>query len=153
MESKKMKILIINGPNLNLLGIREPQIYGMQSLNELNEVIIAFAELNHVAVDFIQSNHEGEIIDVIQGAMGAYDGIVINPAAYTHYSIAIRDAISSVGIPTIEVHLSDVNEREAFRKISMMKDVCLCQISGKGVQSYIEGIEVLIKGKNDANKR
>lgn len=147
MNEKKFRILIIHGPNLNMLGVREPQIYGMNTLKQINEQIGTFAQLNGVEVDFFQSNQEGALIDAIQGSLGVYEGIVINPAAYTHYSIAIRDAIASVDVPAVEVHLSDISQREAFRQISVIKDVCLCQISGKGVNSYTEGIKILLEGK------
>ncbi|MEG1583428.1 MAG: type II 3-dehydroquinate dehydratase [Anaerovorax sp.] len=151
MDEKKVHILVIHGPNLNMLGVREPEIYGTRTLNQINGEIVANDKVKGADVVFFQSNYEGAIIETIQGALGIYDGIVINPAAYTHYSIAIRDAIAGVGIPTVEVHLSCINEREAFRRISVIKDVCICQISGKGVQSYIEGIEVLLEGKKSCN--
>lgn len=140
-----MKIQIINGPNLNMLGIREPEIYGTLTLDEINNKVLEFGRNLDLELLFFQSNHEGAIIDKIQECLGKVDGIVINPGAYTHYSIAIRDAIAAVGIPTIEVHLSDINSREDFRKISVMKSVCIKQIWGKGVNSYIEAIEYLIK--------
>ncbi len=140
-----MKIKIINGPNLNMLGIREPEIYGSLTLEEINNKIKEKASALNVNLEFYQSNHEGEIIDTIQKCYGNFDGIIINPAAYTHYSIAIRDAIASVGIPTVEVHLSDINTREDFRKISVIKSVCVKQIWGKGVDSYTEALEYLKK--------
>lgn len=140
-----MKIQVINGPNLNMLGIREPEIYGTLTLEEINrQVLRRGAELGF-DIEFFQSNHEGAIIDKIQECYGNTDGIVINPGAYTHYSIAIRDALAAVGIPTVEVHLSDINSREDFRKISVIKNVCVKQIWGKGVQSYTEALEVLAK--------
>lgn len=140
-----MKIQVINGPNLNMLGIREPEIYGTLTLEEINcQVLRRGAELGF-DIEFFQSNHEGAIIDKIQECYGNTDGIVINPGAYTHYSIAIRDALAAVGIPTVEVHLSDINSREDFRKISVIKNVCVKQIWGKGVQSYTEALEVLVK--------
>ncbi len=141
-----MKILVINGPNLNMLGLREPTIYGHKSLEEINETIEGyFKEQEDLKIKFFQSNHEGHIVDKIQEARGKYDGIVINPAAYTHYSIAIRDAVSSAEVPTVEVHLSNIESREPFRKISVIKDVCIQQIAGKGIDSYIEGIQKLIE--------
>jgi 3-dehydroquinate dehydratase-2 len=140
-----VKIQVINGPNLNMLGIREPEIYGTLTLEEINrQVLRRGAELGF-DIEFFQSNHEGAIIDKIQECYGNTDGIVINPGAYTHYSIAIRDALAAVGIPTVEVHLSDINSREDFRKISVIKNVCVKQIWGKGVQSYTEALEVLAK--------
>lgn len=138
-----MKIQIINGPNLNMLGIREPEIYGSLTLEEMNRQLSEMGEELGLSLDFYQSNHEGDIIDKIQSCYGSADGIVINPGAYTHYSIAIRDAIAAVGIPTVEVHLSDINSREDFRKVSVIKNVCVRQIWGKGIRSYSEALEFL----------
>ncbi len=138
-----MKIQVINGPNMNMLGIREPEIYGSLTLEEMNIKLKKREEELGIELEFYQSNHEGDLIDKIQDCYGKKDGIVINPGAYTHYSIAIRDAIAAVGIPTVEVHLSDINRREDFRKISVIKNVCIKQIWGKGVQSYIEALEFL----------
>ena len=139
-----MKILVINGPNLNMLGVREPEIYGSLTLDEINLQLLETAKGLGVELGFYQSNHEGCLIDKIQECYGTVSGIVINPGAYTHYSIAIRDAIASVGIPTVEVHLSDINSREDFRKISVIKNVCVKQIWGKGVHSYLEALEFLV---------
>lgn len=138
-----MKIMVIHGPNLNLLGVREPDIYGVLTLDEINQQIKREADRLGVQVEFYQSNHEGAIVDVIHQCMGKADGIVMNPAAYTHYSIAIRDAVAAVLIPTVEVHLSEIREREAFRQVSVMKDVCRKQICGKGVGSYLEALRFL----------
>ena len=138
------KILIINGPNLNMLGIREKNVYGVKTLDEINDWIEKEAATLNVETDFFQSNHEGEIIDTIHEAMGEYDGIVINPGAYTHYSYAIRDAIASINIPVYEVHLSNINEREDFRKISVTAPVCVGQVYGMGEQGYILAIKELI---------
>ena len=138
-----MNILIINGPNLNLLGKREPEIYGYETLEDINKMIDMEASKSDVNIDFFQSNHEGAIIDRIHEAMGVIDAIIINPGAYTHYSYAIRDAISSVNIPTIEVHLSDIHSREEFRKVSVIKDVCVKQISGLGPKGYINALNDL----------
>lgn len=140
-----MKIQVINGPNLNMLGIREPEIYGSLTLEEINRQVRRKGEELGFQLDFYQSNHEGDIIDKIQECYGKADGIVINPGAYTHYSIAIRDALAAVGIPAVEVHLSDINSREDFRKISVIKNVCIKQIWGKGVHSYTEALEFLSK--------
>jgi 3-dehydroquinate dehydratase II len=140
-----MKIQVINGPNMNMLGVREPEIYGSLSLEEINNQLTRKGEELGLTLNFFQSNHEGDIIDKIQECYGNTDGIVINPGAYTHYSIAIRDAIASVGIPTLEVHLSDINSREDFRKISVIKNVCIKQIWGKGINSYTEALEFLAK--------
>ncbi len=130
------KILIINGPNLNMLGKREPTIYGSRTLDEINADIAKYAAELGAECDFFQSNHEGALIDVIQRVDGKYDGCVLNAGAYTHYSIAIRDAIGSVDTPFIEVHISEPKEREEFRHISVIADVCQCVISGHGEQSY-----------------
>ena len=136
-----MKILVINGPNLNMLGIREPDIYGKQDFKALEEFIRTSAEgLGH-SVTLFQSNHEGEIVDVIQSAYGVYEGIVINPAAYTHTSVAILDALKAVGIPTVEVHLSDINEREEFRKHSYVSMVAKKTICGLGFEGYKKALE------------
>ena len=132
-----MRILVINGPNINFLGIREPGIYGAKNYAELTALVEAAGQRLGAAVDCFQSNCEGEIIDVIQNAYGKYDGIVINPAAYTHYSIAIRDAIKAVELPCIEVHLSNIYAREEFRSRSVIAPVCMGQISGFGAASYL----------------
>ena len=139
-----MNILVINGPNLNLLGIREPEIYGTDTLEEL----MMWLETNPISSNhsfkFYQSNHEGEIIDTIQDERHWAKGILINPGAFTHYSYAIRDAIVSVAIPTVEVHLSDIHNREEFRQISVISPVCINQVSGLGKDSYIKGLKLLI---------
>ena len=135
-----MKILVINGPNLNMLGIREPDIYGKQNFAALEEFIKDSAKEAGVDVSLFQSNHEGEIVDVIQSAYKVFDGIVINPAAYTHTSVAILDALKSVAIPTVEVHLSDINEREEFRKFSYVSLVAKKTICGLGFEGYRKAI-------------
>ena len=136
-----MKLLIINGPNLNMLGLREPDIYGKQDYKTLCNMIEEACE----GIDFeiYQSNHEGDIVDKIQSSFGNTDGIVINPAAYTHTSVAILDALKAVGIPTVEVHISDINSREEFRKFSFVSLYAEKQIAGKGLQGYIEAIQYL----------
>lgn len=139
-----MKILVINGPNLNMLGIREPDIYGRKTYDDLLSYIKEEAEKLGVTVEFYQSNHEGDIVDKIQSAYGNTDGIVINPAAYTHTSIAIPDALKAVGIPTVEVHISDISSREAFRRISYVSPVALKTIAGKGFEGYILAMNELI---------
>jgi 3-dehydroquinate dehydratase-2 len=139
-----LKILIINGPNLNLLGVREPDIYGSESLSDIENWLNDQPEADGHSIIWFQSNHEGELIDFIHGAMGNVGGIVINPGAFTHYSYAIRDAIAAINVPTVEVHLSDINTREKFREISVIKDVCLDQISGLGKIGYLKGIQRLI---------
>lgn len=139
------KILIINGPNLNFLGIREKSIYGHADYKALMEMIYEHGEKIGVQIDAFQSNSEGSIIDRLQQAyFDEVDGIVINPGAYTHYSYAIRDAIASVQIPTVEIHISNVYEREDFRKISVIKPVCVKQIYGKGIAGYIEAIDYIV---------
>lgn len=141
-----MKILVINGPNINLLGTREPEIYGSTTLDEIQNEISNYAKtFNSVDVEFFQSNHEGEIVEKIQGALNVYDGILINPAAYTHTSVAIADAIKAVKLPAVEIHLSNINSREDFRKNSITASACVGQISGFGKNSYLAGLFCLIK--------
>ena len=135
------KILVINGPNLNMLGIREPDIYGKQDFAALEEYIRASAKELGLSVSLFQSNHEGEIVDIIQSAYGIYGGIVINPAAYTHTSVAILDALKAVGIPTVEVHLSDINSREEFRKHSFVSMIAVKTICGLGFEGYRKALE------------
>ena len=138
-----MNILMINGPNLNLLGIREPEIYGSDTLDELMLWLKNSPEAAGHSFKFYQSNHEGEIIDSIHDEREWAEGMIINPAAYTHYSYAIRDAILATGIPTVEVHLSDIHSREEFRQKSVISSVCIAQITGMGKQSYLEGLKFL----------
>ena len=140
-----MKILVINGPNINLLGLREPEIYGCKNYAALMEFIQAVCADTGVEAECVQSNHEGVIVDAIQEAYGRFDGIVINPAAYTHTSIAILDALKAVGIPAVEVHLTDIKEREAFRQVSYVAEACEKSIAGKGFEGYAEAIRYLAK--------
>ncbi len=140
-----MKLLVINGPNLNMLGIREPDIYGKQNFRALEDFIRASAEEYGHSVTLFQSNHEGEIVDVIQAAYGVYEGIVINPAAYTHTSVAILDALKAVGIPTVEVHLSDIQSRDEFRKFSYVSLVAKKTICGLGFEGYREALAYFAK--------
>ena len=140
-----MKILVINGPNLNMLGIREPGIYGSETFADLIEKIKRHAERRGVEVGFYQSNHEGGLVDEIQAAWGKYDGIVINPGAYTHTSIAIADALAAVRIPTVEVHISDVDSREDFRQISYSRPLCVGCIKGHGTDGYCEAVDILLE--------
>lgn len=142
-----MKILVINGPNLNMLGIREPAHYGRETYADLVEKIQSYCTTMGVEVTFFQSNHEGELVDEIQNAYGVMDGIVINPSAYTHTSVAILDAVKAVGIPTVEIHISKVEEREAFRQISYVRLACVKTITGHGTDGYLEAIDFLIGGK------
>lgn len=136
-----MKILVINGPNLNMLGIREPDVYGAQSFSALEDFIRNSAKELLLDVTLYQSNHEGELVDIIQSAYGVYDGIVINPAAYTHTSIAILDALKAVAIPTVEVHLSDINSREEFRKFSYVSLIAKKTVCGLGFEGYREALK------------
>lgn len=138
-----MKILVLNGPNLNLLGIREPALYGTGTYKELCKKITAYCKENKIKVTIFQSNYEGELIDAIQAAYGQMDGIVINPAAYTHTSIAIADALRAVALPAVEVHLTDIDSREPYRRISYTKDACIATVTGKGFDGYIEAIGML----------
>ena len=140
-----MKILVINGPNINMLGIREPEIYGSKTYADLVELIKKEAESLGVEVKFFQSNHEGAIVDEIQQAYGKFDGIVINPAAYTHTSVALLDAVKAVGIPTVEVHITDPDTRDEFRKISYIRQACVATVKGKGFDGYIEAMKLLTK--------
>ena len=138
-----MKILVINGPNLNMLGIREPDHYGKENYKDLVKKIKKHCSKNNIKVKIFQSNHEGSIVDEIQRSYGKFDGIVINPGAYTHTSIAILDAVKSVNIPTVEVHISKVEEREDFRQISYIRLACIKTITGHGTDGYIEAIDYL----------
>ena len=140
-----MQILIVNGPNLNMLGTREPEKYGSKTLTQINDELKKFANQNGVDVEFFQSNVEGEIVSAIQGAKGNFDAIIINPAAYTHTSVAIRDALLAVNLPTIEVHLSNVYSREDFRQTTYTAGVCLGQIAGMGDYGYKLAILALIE--------
>jgi len=139
-----MKIAVINGPNLNFLGIREPDVYGKETYDDMVHIIRKYGEDKGHDMDFFQSNSEGRIIDYLQSCyFKELDGIIINPGAYTHYSYAIRDAIASISIATIEVHLSNIHEREGFRSQSVVEDVCVRQIYGKKIQGYLEAIDFL----------
>ena len=138
------KILVIHGPNLQLLGQREPSIYGTADLAAINRDLKAFAATHKVSLDIVQSNHEGEIVDRIGRAKRVYDALLINPAAYTHTSVAIRDAIEAAGIPAVEVHLSNIYAREPFRHQSLVAPVCRGQVSGFGAASYRLGLEALL---------
>ena len=142
-----MKILVINGPNLNMLGIREPDLYGRETYADLVEKIDRHCKNIGIEVEQFQSNHEGDLVDKIQSAYKNADGIVINPGAYTHTSIAILDAVKAVGIPTVEVHISKVEEREEFRKISYVRLACVKTITGHGTDGYIEAIDFLIEAR------
>ena len=140
-----MKLLVINGPNINMLGKREPEIYGTGTYADLVDIIKNHAAECGVEVGFFQSNHEGALVDIIQEALGEYDGIVINPAAYTHTSVALLDAVKAVGIPTVEVHISDPDKREEFRHISYIRLGCIATVKGKGFAGYLEAMDILIE--------
>lgn len=139
-----MRILVLNGPNINMLGIREPGIYGKQTFADLLKLLEQTATDNRITLEQYQSNHEGNLVDKIQDAYGNFDGIVINPAAYTHTSVAILDALKSVAIPAVEVHISDVDSREAFRQISYAGMYCEKTIKGQGLDGYRQAIEYLV---------
>ena len=141
-----MKLLIINGPNLNMLGIREPSLYGTGTYDALCDKIRNYCLEKGISVDFYQSNHEGALVDRIQAAYtDGTEGIVINPGAYTHTSIALLDAVKAVGIPTVEVHISKVEKREAFRQVSYIRAACVATITGKGFDGYLEAIDILLE--------
>ena len=140
------KILLINGPNLNMLGIREPGVYGNDTLSDLESGFAEYARAHGCDVECFQSNHEGDLIDKIHAAHGACDGIVYNPGAHTHYSYALRDALGSVSTPCVEVHISDVSAREDFRQRSFVRATCIATVMGKGFDGYCEAMDILLKG-------
>lgn len=144
-EERKISIAVINGPNLNMLGIREPSIYGTNTYSDLENRIKDFAFKRNIDVSIFQSNYEGDLISEIQKSYGKFDGIIINPAGYTHTSIAIKDAIRAVNLPTIEVHISDINKREDFRKTSMISDECIDTIAGEGFDGYGRAMDILLQ--------
>ena len=145
-----MKIMVINGPNINMLGIREPDVYGNENYEGLVELIRNYCESKGLAVDFVQSNHEGVLIDAIQRAyFDKYDGIVINPAAYTHTSVALLDALKAVKIPCVEVHISNVDKREDFRRHSYIANACIKTIKGLGFAGYLRAIDALMESIGD----
>jgi 3-dehydroquinate dehydratase-2 len=141
-----MRVMVINGPNLNMLGIREPEIYGNKTYEDLIHYMEGAAEaLDVEIVEFYQSNHEGDLVDAIQRAYSTCDGIVINPGAYTHTSIALLDAVKTVGLPVVEVHISDPDKRETFRKRSYIRRACIATVKGMGLDGYIEALKILTK--------
>ncbi len=145
-----MKILVLLGPNLNMVGIRKKEVYGTQTAEDINKMIVKHATQKGVECDVFQSNHEGVLIDKIHSVLNKYDGVVINPGAYTHYSYALRDAIECVAeVPFVEVHMSDISSREDFRKISVTEPVCVKQIMGYGADSYLMAIDYLCEAYND----
>ena len=139
-----VKILVINGPNINMLGIREPGIYGKNTFADLLQLLQDTAKELNIEVEQYQSNHEGDLVDKLHWAFGKVEGIVINPAAYTHTSVAILDAAKAVGVPTVEVHISDVDAREDFRKQSFIRAACIATVKGKGTDGYLEAIDILL---------
>ena len=144
-----MKALVINGPNINLLGLREPAIYGTQDYQALLSLVErAGRELGFERVDTYQSNHEGDLVDAVQRAYGVYDGIVMNPGAYTHTSIALLDALKAVGIPTVEVHISDVTSREDFRQVSYVRAACVATVCGEGIEGYRHALRIIAERLN-----
>lgn len=140
-----MKILVLNGPSINMLGIREPEVYGTQSYETLCKMIREHCRARGVDCELFQSNHEGALVDKIQEAYGNTDGIVINPAAYTHTSIALLDVLLAVRIPAVEVHITNVSRREAFRQVSYVRQACIASISGRGLQGYLDAVDLLLE--------
>lgn len=140
------KILLMNGPNLNMLGIREPGVYGTDTLASVEEMVVAHGAERGLEVDCFQSNHEGALIDELHRAHGVYDGVVYNPGAHTHYSYAIRDAVGSISVPVVEVHISDIDAREPFRALSVVAPACVAQVKGLGVQGYCRALDGLLEG-------
>ena len=138
-----MKILVLNGPNINMLGIREPEIYGKETYDDLCQKIKNYAKKKGVEIKLFQSNHEGDLVDEIQAAYNKFDGIVINPAAYTHTSVALLDAVKAVGIKTVEVHISDVGSREDFRQTSYIRKAAVATVSGLGTDGYLKAMDIL----------
>ena len=144
-----MRILIINGVNMNMLGVREPDKYGTISLKDLEKDLYSFSFELGVDIETFQSNHEGEIVEKIHSALNNFDGIVINPAAYTHTSIAILDALKCVNLPAVEVHISDVSKREDFRQVSYIREACIATVMGEGIQGYCHALEILVEYINE----
>ena len=140
------KILVVNGPNLDMLGVREPSVYGRDTLNDLEREVKAYGKKRNVEVACFQSNSEGKLIRKIHAARDAYDGIVYNPGAHTHYSYALRDAVGGIDVPCVEVHISDVDAREPFRRVSVIAPVCVAQVKGRGFKGYCDAIDVLLEG-------
>jgi len=146
-----MRVLVINGPNLNLLGQREPSVYGNTGLDVLVKALKKYGEELGILVDHVQTNSEGELIDILHGAIGRYEGIILNPGAYTHYSYAIRDAVASIDVPVLEVHISNIYAREEFRSRSVIAPVCVGQISGLGIYGYQLALDYFRRYYNEKN--
>lgn len=140
-----MKLLVVNGPNINMLGIREPEVYGNGTYIDLCNLVDNYCREKDIEVEFFQSNHEGDIVDIIQNSHDNFDGIIINPAAYTHTSIAILDALKAVGIPTVEVHISDVSKREDYRQVSFIREYCKKSIMGFGFKGYLMAVDYFVE--------
>ena len=140
-----MKLLVVNGPNINMLGIREPEVYGAGTYIDLCNLVDNYCREKDIEVEFFQSNHEGDIVDTIQNAYDNFDGIIINPAAYTHTSIAILDALKAVGIPAVEVHISDVSKREDYRQVSFIREYCKKSIMGFGFKGYLMAVDYFVE--------
>ncbi|WP_172136868.1 type II 3-dehydroquinate dehydratase [Adlercreutzia sp. ZJ473] len=138
------KILLMNGPNLDMLGVRDPAIYGTDTLASIEAEVVAYGAERGAQVDCFQSNHEGALIDKLHEAHGVYDGIVYNPGAHTHYSYALHDAVECIDVPVVEIHISDISQREEFRRTSVIAPACIAQIKGKGKAGYLEAVDVLL---------
>lgn len=144
-----MKILLVNGPNLDMLGVREPAVYGSNTLADLEKLVVDYGASKGVSVECYQSNHEGCLIDKIHEAHTAYDGVVYNPGAHTHYSYALRDAVGGIDTSCVEVHISNVDAREAFRHISVIAPACVAQVKGRGFEGYCDAIDILLEGPRE----
>ena len=144
-----MKFLLVNGPNLDMLGVREPEVYGHDTLADLEKLVVGYAAQKGVGVECFQSNHEGALIDKIHETHTAYDGIVYNPGAHTHYSYALRDAVGGIDTPCVEVHISDVDSREVFRHISVIAPACVAQVKGRGFKGYCDAVDLLLEGPRE----
>ena len=138
------KFLLMNGPNLNMLGVRDPAIYGTDTLASIEAEVVAYGAQHGVQIECFQSNHEGALIDKLHEAHGVYDGIVYNPGAHTHYSYALHDAVECIDVPVVEIHISDISKREEFRRTSLIAPACVAQIKGKGKAGYLEAVDVLL---------
>ena len=143
------KILLVNGPNLNMLGVRDPAIYGSDTLAAIETMVVAYGAEHGAQVDCFQSNHEGALVDKLHEAHGRYDGIVYNPGAHTHYSYALHDAVECIDVPVVEIHLSDISQREEFRRISVIAPACVGQVKGLGKEGYLRALDMLLEGDGE----